>query len=98
MQVLANFLCSKLISIFCMHYKVVATLGTTTSCAFDNLDEIGDVCQKEKVWLHVDAAYAGSAFICEEFRYLTKGLGKAQSFNFNPHKWMLVNFDCSAMW
>lgn len=59
---------------------------------------MGPVCNEEKVWLHVDAAYAGSAFICPEFRYLMKGIERADSFNFNPHKWMLVNFDCSAMW
>ncbi|XP_077286059.1 aromatic-L-amino-acid decarboxylase-like isoform X2 [Arctopsyche grandis] len=79
-------------------FYVVATLGTTSSCAFDALDEIGDVTLREKVWLHVDAAYAGSAFVCPEYRYLMKGIEKAESFNFNPHKWMLVNFDCSAMW
>ncbi|ODN06479.1 Aromatic-L-amino-acid decarboxylase [Orchesella cincta] len=79
-------------------FFVVATLGSTNSCAFDALDEIGDVCQEEEVWLHVDAAYAGAAFVCEEYRYLMVGMDKADSFNFNPHKWMLVNFDCSAMW
>ncbi|XP_065332536.1 aromatic-L-amino-acid decarboxylase-like [Cloeon dipterum] len=79
-------------------FFVVATLGTTNCCAFDDLDEIGTVCRDEDVWLHVDAAYAGSAFICPEFRPLMKGIEKADSFNFNPHKWMLVNFDCSAMW
>ncbi|CAA9996214.1 unnamed protein product [Nesidiocoris tenuis] len=79
-------------------FYVVATLGTTSSCAFDNLAEIGPVCQEEKVWLHVDAAYAGSAFICPEYRYLMEGVEYADSFNFNPHKWLLVTFDCSAMW
>lgn len=79
-------------------FYVVATLGTTCSCAFDRLDEIGVVANRENIWLHVDAAYAGSAFICPEFRYLMKGIELADSFNFNPHKWMLVNFDCSAMW
>ena len=49
-------------------------------------------------WLHVDASYAGSAFICPEFRPLLKGVEYAQSFNMNPNKWMLVNFDCSTMW
>ena len=49
-------------------------------------------------WLHVDASYAGSAFICPEFRPLMKGVEYAQSFNMNPNKWMLVNFDCSTMW
>ncbi|XP_063223026.1 aromatic-L-amino-acid decarboxylase-like isoform X1 [Bacillus rossius redtenbacheri] len=79
-------------------FYVVATLGTTSTCSFDALDELGPVCQQERVWLHVDAAYAGSAFICPEFRHLMAGVELADSFNFNPHKWMLVNFDCSAMW
>ncbi|KAK7872398.1 hypothetical protein R5R35_007012 [Gryllus longicercus] len=79
-------------------FYAVATLGTTSSCAFDPLEELGVVCNQEGVWLHVDAAYAGSAFICPEYRYLMAGIEHADSFNFNPHKWMLVNFDCSAMW
>ncbi|XP_030652501.1 aromatic-L-amino-acid decarboxylase isoform X1 [Nomascus leucogenys] len=78
--------------------QVVATLGTTTCCSFDNLLEVGPICNKEDMWLHVDAAYAGSAFICPEFRHLLNGVEFADSFNFNPHKWLLVNFDCSAMW
>ncbi|XP_041423518.1 aromatic-L-amino-acid decarboxylase-like [Xenopus laevis] len=73
-----------------------ATLGTTNSCAFDNLMELGSVCNAENIWMHIDAAYAGSAFICPEFRYLMDGVEFADSFNFNPHKWLLVNFDCSA--
>lgn len=77
---------------------VVATLGTTGTCAFDNLQEIGPVCNEENVWLHVDAAYAGSAFSCPEYRHLMKGVEHADSFDFNPHKWMMVNSDCSAMW
>nr|BDD85275.1 dopa decarboxylase [Ischnura senegalensis] len=79
-------------------FYVVATLGTTCTCSFDCLREIGPVCNRYDVWLHVDAAYAGSAFICPETRYLMAGIDCADSFNFNPHKWMLVNFDCSAMW
>ncbi|XP_011867954.1 PREDICTED: aromatic-L-amino-acid decarboxylase-like isoform X1 [Vollenhovia emeryi] len=79
-------------------FYIVATLGTTASCAFDRLDEIGIIANREDVWLHVDAAYAGSAFICPEFRYLMKGIETVNSFNFNPHKWMLVNFDCSVLW
>uniref|UniRef100_A0A8D3CAU5 Aromatic-L-amino-acid decarboxylase n=1 Tax=Scophthalmus maximus TaxID=52904 RepID=A0A8D3CAU5_SCOMX len=75
-----------------------ATLGTTPSCAFDRLTELGPICNEENVWMHVDAAYAGSAFICPEFRPLLNGIEFANSFNFNPHKWLLVNFDCSAMW
>ncbi|XP_006875345.1 PREDICTED: aromatic-L-amino-acid decarboxylase isoform X3 [Chrysochloris asiatica] len=78
--------------------QVVATLGTTSCCSFDNLLEVGPICNQENVWLHIDAAYAGSAFICPEFRHLLNGVEFADSFNFNPHKWLLVNFDCSAMW
>ncbi|XP_002735383.1 aromatic-L-amino-acid decarboxylase-like [Saccoglossus kowalevskii] len=79
-------------------FFVCATLGTTPSCAFDNLKEIGAVCEEEDVWLHIDAAYAGSAFICPEFRHYLDGVEFAKSFNFNPHKWLRVNFDCSALW
>ncbi|XP_010006651.1 PREDICTED: aromatic-L-amino-acid decarboxylase isoform X5 [Chaetura pelagica] len=75
-----------------------ATLGTTSCCSFDKLLELGPICNKENIWMHVDAAYAGSAFICPEFRHLLNGVEFADSFNFNPHKWLLVNFDCSAMW
>ncbi|KAK2142653.1 hypothetical protein LSH36_928g00004 [Paralvinella palmiformis] len=79
-------------------FFVVATLGTTPCCSYDQLLEIGPVCQAEEIWLHIDAAYAGSAFICPEFRPYLDGIEFADSFNFNPHKWLLVNFDCSAMW
>uniref|UniRef100_A0A8C4HU95 Aromatic-L-amino-acid decarboxylase n=1 Tax=Dicentrarchus labrax TaxID=13489 RepID=A0A8C4HU95_DICLA len=75
-----------------------ATLGTTPSCAFDHITELGPLCNEENMWMHIDAAYAGSAFICPEFRPLLNGVEFADSFNFNPHKWLLVNFDCSAMW
>uniref|UniRef100_W5LYC2 Aromatic-L-amino-acid decarboxylase n=2 Tax=Lepisosteus oculatus TaxID=7918 RepID=W5LYC2_LEPOC len=75
-----------------------ATLGTTPSCAFDRISELGPICNSENIWMHIDAAYAGSAFICPEFRHLLNGVEFADSFNFNPHKWLLVNFDCSAMW
>lgn len=114
---------------------VVATLGTTGTCAFDNLDEIGPICNEHHIWLHIDAAYAGedlknsrlqkndkhirvscfiyfikefqlinlikitgASFVCPEFRYLMSGVQYADSFDFNPHKWLLVNFDCSALW
>ncbi|NWX13378.1 DDC decarboxylase, partial [Aegotheles bennettii] len=75
-----------------------ATLGTTPCCSFDKLLELGPICNKENIWMHIDAAYAGSAFICPEFRHFLNGVEFADSFNFNPHKWLLVNFDCSAMW
>ncbi|CAB3230996.1 unnamed protein product [Arctia plantaginis] len=77
---------------------VVANLGTTGTCAFDPLYELGPVCKEADVWLHVDAAYAGAAFICPEYRHLMKGVEHADSFDINPHKWMNVCFDCSAMW
>lgn len=80
-------------------FFVSATLGSTGCCAFDNLVEIGPVCKKyPEIWLHVDAAYAGSSFICPELRYLMAGIEFADSFNTNPNKWLLVNFDCSCLW
>ncbi|XP_022239200.1 aromatic-L-amino-acid decarboxylase-like isoform X2 [Limulus polyphemus] len=79
-------------------FLVVGTLGTTNSCAFDNIKELGKVCSEEHLWFHIDAAYAGSAFICSEFRHLLDGVENADSFSMNPHKWLLVNFDCSTMW
>eukprot|EP00762_Andalucia_godoyi_P004317 ANDGO_05484.mRNA.1 Tyrosine decarboxylase 1 len=79
-------------------FFVCATVGTTSVCAFDPLTEIGGFCNSNGMWLHVDAAYAGSACICPEYRKLLNGVEYADSFNFNAHKWMLVNFDCSCMW
>ncbi|MGZ8392960.1 MAG: pyridoxal phosphate-dependent decarboxylase family protein [Gemmatimonadales bacterium] len=75
---------------------VVATVGTTSSTAIDPLLRIGEVCKRHGVWLHVDAAYAGTAAIVPELRHVLDGVEQADSFVFNPHKWMLVNFDCSA--
>ncbi|HEU5303924.1 MAG TPA: aminotransferase class I/II-fold pyridoxal phosphate-dependent enzyme [Gemmatimonadales bacterium] len=75
---------------------VVATVGTTSSTAIDPLPAIAEICRKHRVWLHVDAAYAGTAAIVPELRRLFEGVERADSFVFNPHKWMLVNFDCSA--
>jgi aromatic-L-amino-acid decarboxylase len=75
---------------------VVATIGTTSSTAVDPLAQIGEVCRRHGVWLHVDAAYGGTAAIVPELRHLFDGVEHADSFVFNPHKWMLVNFDCSA--
>jgi aromatic-L-amino-acid decarboxylase len=75
---------------------VVATVGTTSSTAIDPLPEIAALCRRHRIWLHVDAAYAGAAAIVPELRHLFDGVEDADSFVFNPHKWMLVNFDCSA--
>ncbi|KAG6452547.1 hypothetical protein O3G_MSEX007677 [Manduca sexta] len=77
---------------------VIATLGTTATCAFDFLSELGPICKEANVWLHVDAAYAGSAFICPEYRYLMKGIEFIDSIVVNANKWIPVNFDCSTMW
>ena len=75
---------------------VVATVGTTSSTAIDPVERIADVCRRHRIWLHVDAAYAGTAAIVPELRDLFQGIQHADSLVFNPHKWMLVNFDCSA--
>ncbi len=75
---------------------VAATLGTTSSTAVDPLGPIGEVASRHGLWLHVDAAYAGTAAVCPENRWIMAGSERADSFVFNPHKWMLTNFDCSA--
>lgn len=77
---------------------VLATLGTTPTCAMDNLCEIGPICGEHQLYLHVDAAYAGAGFCCPEFAYMLRGLEWVDSLNVNMHKAMLVNFDCCAMW
>ena len=77
---------------------VCATVGTTSSGAVDPLRGIGALCRREAIWLHVDAAHAGSATICPEHRGLIDGLEHADSYTFNPHKWLLTNFDCSCFW
>jgi aromatic-L-amino-acid/L-tryptophan decarboxylase len=75
---------------------VIATIGTTSSTAIDPLPEIGHVCKKYGVWLHVDAAFTGAAAILEEYSELLSGSQYIDSFVFNPHKWLFTNFDCSA--
>ena len=75
---------------------VVATVGTTGCTAIDPLATIGPVAEKHDLWLHVDAALAGSAAILPEMRWILDGVEHADSLVFNPHKWLLTNFDCSA--
>ncbi|WP_420384674.1 pyridoxal phosphate-dependent decarboxylase family protein [Roseivirga sp.] len=75
---------------------VVSAIGTTSTTAIDPIDEVGDICLKHQVWHHVDAAYAGTALILPEMRWMSEGIQKADSFVFNPHKWMFTNFDCTA--
>jgi len=75
---------------------VVAAIGTTGSTAVDPLGDIAAICAEYGIWLHVDAAYAGTALLLPEYRPMLNGIENADSFVFNPHKWMFTNFDCSA--
>jgi aromatic-L-amino-acid/L-tryptophan decarboxylase len=77
---------------------VCATIGTTSSNAIDPLPEIGQICRQRGVWLHVDAAMAGTAALCPEFRRTHAGVELADSYAFNPHKWMFTNFDCDCFY
>jgi aromatic-L-amino-acid decarboxylase len=77
---------------------VCATVGTTSSNAVDPLPEIGEICRKHGIWLHVDAAMSGTAAVCPEFRRIHDGLENADSYCFNPHKWMFTNFDCDCFY
>jgi glutamate/tyrosine decarboxylase-like PLP-dependent enzyme len=77
---------------------VCATLGTTGVCAVDDLSEIGPMCWRGNIWLHVDAAYGGNALICPEYRHWANGVQHADSLVVSPHKWMMVNYDCSVFW
>ena len=76
---------------------VVATVGTTSTTSVDPVDEIGSICNEENIWLHVDAAYAGTAAILPEKRWMFKGIEKANSLVINPHKWMFTPFDFSLL-
>jgi len=75
---------------------VVATLGTTGTTSIDPLEEIASICSRYSLWLHVDAAYAGSALILPDYRWMIKGIEYVDSLVFNPHKWLFTNFDASA--
>jgi aromatic-L-amino-acid decarboxylase len=77
---------------------VCATVGTTSSNAMDPIPEIARIAKQHDLWLHVDAAMSGTAALCPEFRHLQNGVEFADSYNFNPHKWMFTNFDCSCFW
>ena len=77
---------------------VCATVGTTSSNAMDPVAKIGEICRPHNLWLHVDGAMSGTAAICPEFRHFQNGVELADSYNFNPHKWMFTNFDCSCLW
>ncbi len=77
---------------------LVATVGTTASTAVDPVAELAEICEREHVWLHVDAAYAGSAMVCPEYRWAWEGIERADSVVVNPHKWLFTPVDCSAFW
>ena len=77
---------------------VVATIGTTSAASIDPVPAIADACEASGTWLHVDAAYAGSAAVCEELRPLFAGWERADSIVVNPHKWLATPMDCSALW
>ncbi|KAL6728840.1 hypothetical protein Aduo_010575 [Ancylostoma duodenale] len=78
-------------------FIMIATMGSTPSCGVDRLDSIGPICAREHIWLHVDGAYGGSFLACPEFRYMSRGMEFVDSFNFNAHKALFVNEDCSPM-
>jgi aromatic-L-amino-acid decarboxylase len=77
---------------------VSATIGTTSSNAIDPVRKIGEICRAHGVWLHLDAAMSGTAALCPEFRWTHDGAELADSYCFNPHKWMFTNFDCDCLY
>ena len=77
---------------------IVATAGNTSTGAIDPVRAIGEIASRENIWLHVDAAYAGSATLCPEFRFLWDGIEYADSLVTNPHKWMFTPIDCSVLY
>ena len=77
---------------------VASAVGTTGTAAVDPVDAIAEIAKQHGLWHHVDAAYAGTAMMCPEFRYLQKGLNRVDSYTFNAHKWMFTNFDCNVLW
>jgi aromatic-L-amino-acid decarboxylase len=79
-------------------FCVVATVGTTSTTSIDPVSRIADVCEKYGLWLHVDAAYAGSAAIVPELQHILDGCARADSFVTNPHKWLLTPVDFSAFY
>ena len=77
---------------------VCSAVGTTGTTGVDPVRRFGEIARAEQIWHHIDAAYAGSAMICEEFRHHQDGLDLVDSYVFNPHKWLATNLDCSVMW
>lgn len=79
-------------------FFICAALGTTSSNAIDPVKEIGEIAKRENCWFHIDAAMSGTAMVCPEFRHFQDGVELADSYCFNPHKWMFTNFDCDVFW
>lgn len=79
-------------------FFICAALGTTSSNAIDPIKEMGKISKNENCWFHIDAAMSGTAMLCPEFRNLQNGIELADSYCFNPHKWMFTNFDCDVFW
>jgi aromatic-L-amino-acid decarboxylase len=79
-------------------FCVVATVGTTSTSSIDPVPAIADVCERESLWLHVDAAYAGSAAVVPELRHVLAGCERADSLTMNPHKWLFTPFDLSVLY
>jgi aromatic-L-amino-acid decarboxylase len=79
-------------------FAATATVGTTSTTSIDPVPDIADVCREEKLWLHVDAAYAGSAAVAPELRWVLAGVERADSLVINPHKWMFVPVDLSVLY
>ncbi|PKA54142.1 Tyrosine decarboxylase 1 [Apostasia shenzhenica] len=79
-------------------FFLCGTVGTTSSAAVDPLLELGKIAKAHDLWFHVDAAYAGNACICPEYRHYIDGVENTDSFGMNAHKWLLTNFDCSLLW
>ncbi|MGH3793487.1 MAG: pyridoxal-dependent decarboxylase [Pseudonocardiaceae bacterium] len=77
---------------------VTATVGTTSTTAVDPVRALGEICREQGLWLHVDAAYAGAAAVCPEYRWLNDGAELIDSYCFDPHKWLLTGWDCDAFW
>lgn len=77
---------------------VVSAVGTTGTTAVDPIVSVADIAEEFGLWHHVDAAYAGNSMLCSEFRHHIAGVDRVDSYTFNPHKWMMVNFDCNVLW
>lgn len=79
-------------------FFICGSVGTTSSTAIDPIGELGEIAKREDCWYHIDAAALGTAMICPEFRHFIDGAELADSYSFNPHKWMFTNFDCNVFW